>query len=534
MKNIYKILISVMIAITIALPGMYTLAADNIQIVQIQTMDQDIFFYVKGIEENVENVSCTIGNMESENIRVSKLKDLNASLCTYIMIDNSASIPAQSREGIKKLLTELFAARTDNEKFAIATFGENVNQMIGYTNDYIQLKDCIAKIEFNNQDTYLTDMIYNAISSDAISCEGGDYVRLLLIADGMDGDSIGYTKDELDTLIMSAHIPIYSLGVYNNKKTNKSKIEKMFALSRLSGGNGYLYDDIKNVDSYNTMLAIDRDITVFGVTPKADSLDGSEKTIKLRFQSGGESVELVADRVRMGVKVTDSPQNINPKETENPSEPVSIPSVPETDKKENFMLFVVASASVSLAVIVVMIFLLFHLSKRKEKETEFKPIPNNYVNNKSAAGKLISHETQQMSEDGRIYDDDATMMIWGDDKAGDDNITNLIWNNNFLVTLTDITMPTRQYQAILKTSLLIGKSQECSIVISRDSAISRKHFSIAHRNGAYYLKDEGSSNGTFVNKSRITEEIQIKNGDIIQIGRTKLEFSARPETQDYM
>lgn len=537
MKNIYKMLMAVITVISAMLCSMYVQAAGNIQLVQVQTRDQNIFFYVRGIEEDVENVRCTIGNMESENVHVAKFKDLNASLCTYIMIDNSMSIPKKSREGIKKLLTELVAARTDNEKFAIATFGEEVDQIIGYTNDYVQLKDCISNIEFNNQDTYLTDMIYNVINSGALYCKEGDYVRILLIADGMDDDSVGYTEDELKSLLLSTHIPIYSLGVYNNEQTNNTTIEKMFALSRLTGGSGDIYDDIKSADNYNAMLAIDRDITVFDITPKAASLDGSEKTIRLSFLSQGEMVELVADRVRMGVKLTDTQETSQETETVSASETVIMPTVPETEKKTNFMLVPVA-ASALLVIVVVMILLLYRASKKKRKENVFKPIQNFNPTDEPTGEDWFSNEPLQVPEARKTQGDDYTMIIWGNEKAKGEEFTNIIWNNssteNCVITLTDIAEPTRQYQGILKTLLLVGKSSDCNIVISWDSAISRKHFSIMLKDGLYYLKDEGSSNGTFVNESRIMAETQIKNGDIIRIGRTRLKFSVKLESPDNM
>lgn len=503
-------------------------AAESIQLVQVQTLDQDITLYVRGIEGDVEEVNATIGNVESESVHVAKLQEMPISICTYIMIDNSVSVPEMSRDGIKNLLTELVAAGSDNEKFAIAVFGEDLNQVIGYTNDYFQLKECIAGIEFNDQETYLTDMVYNAIDSKAVYCEEGDYVRILLISDGTDGDSVGYTEEELKSLLTSTYIPVYSLGVYNRKKSNNSQLEKMFSLSRMTGGSGYIYDDIENIGSYNETLKADRNITIFRVTPRAESLDGSEKTIRLSFSCGEETVELVADKVRMGVKVADPSESAAEEpESSKEAEPVWQPiaentkgpseqEASETGDMSGTMILVTAIATVLLVVIVVVVLLLVRASKKKSRENKFEPIRNtDSGNGLISAGEDATEKTQMIGRNtGASGDGSETQFIWGNAAV-----------KGSVVTLKDVVVPERQYQEILKTILFIGKSPDCNIVIATDPTISRKHCSIVRRSGLYYLKDEESSNGTFVNNVQIIAETQIKNGDIIRIGRTKFEFS---------
>lgn len=57
--------------------------------------------------------------------------------------------------------------------------------------------------------------------------------------------------------------------------------------------------------------------------------------------------------------------------------------------------------------------------------------------------------------------------------------------------------------------------------------LSRKHALIINKSGVLYLKDLDSSNGTYINSTRIEaqKEIQIKNADIIQFGQDVLDMS---------
>lgn len=67
---------------------------------------------------------------------------------------------------------------------------------------------------------------------------------------------------------------------------------------------------------------------------------------------------------------------------------------------------------------------------------------------------------------------------------------------------------------------VIGKKQELvDLVIPFNKMISRKHCRVTHINGIYYIRDEGSANGTFVNGVRLNpgQKIQMNRGDVIRL-----------------
>ncbi|MGE0883963.1 MAG: MFS transporter [Blastocatellales bacterium] len=76
--------------------------------------------------------------------------------------------------------------------------------------------------------------------------------------------------------------------------------------------------------------------------------------------------------------------------------------------------------------------------------------------------------------------------------------------------------------------LSIGKNPDNDIVIT-DGAISRRHLSVEKRNDKCFIKDLGSLNGTSVNGKKIGgEELELKDGDEIGVGRTKISFHLAP------
>jgi hypothetical protein len=68
----------------------------------------------------------------------------------------------------------------------------------------------------------------------------------------------------------------------------------------------------------------------------------------------------------------------------------------------------------------------------------------------------------------------------------------------------------------------IGRSPDCDIFLD-DVTVSRKHAAIVKKNGDLFIEDQGSLNGTFLNRKRI-ESAKLENGDELQIGKYKLSF----------
>ncbi|MBQ7537587.1 FHA domain-containing protein [Treponema sp.] len=76
-----------------------------------------------------------------------------------------------------------------------------------------------------------------------------------------------------------------------------------------------------------------------------------------------------------------------------------------------------------------------------------------------------------------------------------------------------------QKKISLVAKMTIGRSPDCSIVIDNKLA-SRFHASIQKIRDAYFLKDEKSTNGTFLNGQRIPPDkyVKLNPGDKITVG----------------
>ncbi len=71
----------------------------------------------------------------------------------------------------------------------------------------------------------------------------------------------------------------------------------------------------------------------------------------------------------------------------------------------------------------------------------------------------------------------------------------------------------------------VGRSPECGIFLD-DVTVSRKHAVLTQEGERWRLVDQGSLNGTFVNRERV-DTSDLTDGDEVQIGKYRLTFLQR-------
>lgn len=125
---------------------------------------------------------------------------------------------------------------------------------------------------------------------------------------------------------------------------------------------------------------------------------------------------------------------------------------------------------------------------------------------------LLPARTAQLLVAGNDIDDTPTMML----NSQDPDMT---------------AAPEHTHTPISQTeSLTIGREATSKLVINHQS-ISRHHSAITCTNGAYFLRDMGSRNGTFINETRLDSDRDylLKPRDYIRIGNLiHYQFLVRP------
>jgi pSer/pThr/pTyr-binding forkhead associated (FHA) protein len=78
--------------------------------------------------------------------------------------------------------------------------------------------------------------------------------------------------------------------------------------------------------------------------------------------------------------------------------------------------------------------------------------------------------------------------------------------------------------------LLVGRAEHCDLVLD-DEAVSADHLEIATRGLAVMATDLDSRNGTLLNGERLDRPRRLRNGDVLQLGRNRLELALPPQSR---
>jgi type VII secretion-associated serine protease mycosin len=71
---------------------------------------------------------------------------------------------------------------------------------------------------------------------------------------------------------------------------------------------------------------------------------------------------------------------------------------------------------------------------------------------------------------------------------------------------------------------LIGRGEDCAVMLLGDGAVSRRHALIRGDGRRVTVEDAGSTHGTYVRGQRVTAATALQRGDVIQVGQTLLRF----------
>jgi hypothetical protein len=121
-----------------------------------------------------------------------------------------------------------------------------------------------------------------------------------------------------------------------------------------------------------------------------------------------------------------------------------------------------------------------------------------------------------------------TTMTWVPDEAGDDDsapaLDELGVQGPALVVRSGGGRAGETF-AIDAERIVIGRSPDCEIFLD-DVTVSRRHATLVRRGDRVTIDDQGSLNGTFVNRHRV-ESAPLEDGDELQIGKYRLTFLSR-------
>lgn len=76
----------------------------------------------------------------------------------------------------------------------------------------------------------------------------------------------------------------------------------------------------------------------------------------------------------------------------------------------------------------------------------------------------------------------------------------------------------------LGEELTVGRAAGCQVTLD-DTYVSQLHARIFQRDGELFVEDLGSTNGTYLNRAKVSGPMPMKPGDRLQVGSVVMELS---------
>ena len=137
-----------------------TASAAGEQPVWASIQGTDLYVYLPA-QDAVTQVQ--VGNTACTSFQSTPVAELDTPVETVVLLDNSISISQEDRPLIQQILNNLIGNRLPGEVFTIATMDTEIHYLSQKEGNYLTLQGLIEGIQHNDQDTRLTDGLYQLL-----------------------------------------------------------------------------------------------------------------------------------------------------------------------------------------------------------------------------------------------------------------------------------------------------------------------------------------------------------------------------------
>lgn len=485
-----------------------------------KAVEDSVFLYVNNVGA-VSGGTVQIGNVKYDDISMADILGSGMPIETIFMLDESLSMQSAFGEKAKEFMTGMVNSHSENEKFKVVTYAEELVTLVEFTDDYESLNNSISAIEFKDKDTYVSEALYSELMNNKAS-NGAAYRRVILITDAVEDGDIPYTNEELTSLMKELGMPIHILGVQT--RNNTDVLKDLFSFSRVTNASYMIVDKNSTVDEIIQTINADYQMKVILVKPNSVQLDGSNKDIQLSLETDAGSVTMTTTvKMPFGnvVEVESEEESEEPTEeiTEEPTEETTENTLPqigpqpeaEPEKEAPVVLIIICCVSGCLVVVAIVVVVLILVSKKKknsntvveEQPVEEPVLPVQFDDEEDNRTVMLSASAFDDQEE------EKTTFLWGVSRE-----------TKTYISLRDLNDSSRSYRAEITDKVVIGRNA-CDITVENDKSISGKHCEIIKKGELYYLNDLRSSNGTVYSGSPVHSETPIMEGGVLEIGKQK-------------
>ena len=460
MKRFFSLLTAAVLAA--ALCGQ-ALAASSAELVRTFIYENTLYTYVSltGTDQPITKAEAKLGNQTfPADHKLETVRQAGSPVTYLLLVDNSNSMPP-FRE-------EVAQSSGENTRYILATFGDDFS-LVSEDVSAGELAEQIAAIPFDETVTRLHTSMDHALDYlESLPREGNELRAMVVLSDAVQYDPNGGVPYEtLLDRIEHSDVMLHSVGFGDDAASLDS-------LGTLAGASRGIHQVIGTASAQDAAALLSDglgDLFVTGFDLSGCTTFGEDQTVSITFAAGGELVCRAESTVDIPAvdnePATPAPQT--PGTALPAKEPGNDPAAAPAQREEQLPVGILAALAVVVAVLVVIV-CMQRLQRKKKPAPPPKP-----------SGIYMRLEVLQ----------------------------------------GELAEPKSEF--ILDRELIIGRDEICDIVFD-SSAVSHRHARIFTADGAVYLEDLSSQNGTCVNGLPIHMAVVLHSGDEISVGDAVFRF----------
>ncbi len=552
-RKTWSLLLAAVLAVSAILPGIfgvYTPAAEALQIGidGYEAEEGQLKVYVNqnqggSFMVKPDDVAVTFGANEMKIDEIRTFGEVSEPISYKCVIDVSGSMDQKRIDSAKDTIKKLAQIKKPEDKIAITAMGNELTQS-GYMTDPDEIGVYADMVTVTREDTNLYYAVTEELKGLQTSNDASGKQCLVIFSDGADYQDTGLTREEAEKAAEESGIPIFTVGLLKNAKSENDKemAKVLGSFARLSPGGVHYAPALDDSDADSIAQGITDTLnSSFVIYTDLSEAKVSGKEVALKVSVSSQYGETATDTINVpesDVKIIDEEiKEAQPDPTPQPTaapapEPEPEPEPVDLDVLNIFgfmipRMYAYIGAGVLLLLAVLLIVLLTVLRK-KEPEPVYEDqaedrgdqvyTGGDYTENESVTqGFPAGQESVTMPVDRMdTFTGSVTVAATG---AGPKPID---------ITLVRMGLgEEKNYKVSLGGEKhTIGRSAtQSKLAFTDDNALSGLHCSLSRKGDRIFIKDEKSTNGTFVNGVPIEGQFELNQDDVILIGSYEYRIS---------
>lgn len=476
------------------------------------------------------NVEFWINNQAAEAERSGIIEE-SVPKTVYCMVDVSGSMSGDQMEQAKTVLRQISAGLGEQDNMVIGTLGNDLSRS-EFMTEAEERENYINAIEAGTEDTNLYAGIVESIDVLQSNPSVHDAKYLIILSDGQDDQKSGITQSEAENAVIQSDIPVYTVAVLPEELAGSSLTDRQkeqieyakelgnFARNSAGGIHYAPVIDGVSIDAVGEAIlqSIGRSVVMI-LDTQGVAIDPAGSSIELKAiytDAAGAVYEdtLVIDHadVQWLAQAADPETEEDPETDEDPDtgsvREAEQPETGQTEQNEDRNLtwvWILVLAVIVLAAVAAVVV------KKK------RAVP-------------AAAEREENGPDGKSGNGEGEEISGTDADSGEEASDPTADDREDISTPETVTLQFNAvgYEHISRTLTLetgreytVGRSQKADLIFdSDDKKISAVHCSVKWMGDKLYVKDQNSTNGTFVNGVPIKQvgRVAVHRGDTIRIG----------------